>query len=245
MKEAVSFYNNQKIKFPMIASVIEGNQAGQIFQNPSGTHFFVINKFGFCQEFYSEFDDDFFKNTLISLIKHPPQKLRLYAPLGKMEKFLIDYPKASQAKRIQFKYNGKLLNLPPSDKVSVIPVTIEDIKNEDFGLDLNKRYWKDEKDFAEHSMAVVALCNGSYAGICYSAGNGDSRAEIDVFVKEEYRGLGIGKRLVNAFSVRCRENKVVPNWDCYANNQASVNLAKSCGFLEDLHYEFYNILQSF
>ncbi|MBO4643359.1 MAG: GNAT family N-acetyltransferase [Alphaproteobacteria bacterium] len=236
-----TIYKNQVVRFPIIASVIEGHQKGEVFRNKKETHFFVINKFGFCQEFYSEFDEDFFANIVLKRITETKNKLRLYAPKGRLETFLKQYPKAFPAKRISFKLEHLTAKSAPEETLIVKNVEISDLENDFFGLNLCSRYYANKEDFIKNSFAKIALYDNEYAGICYSAGNGINCAETDVFVKEQFRKKNIGKFLVSEFAQECLKNDIEPHWDCYADNTPSVKLAKSCGFKECLCYDFYNI----
>ena len=61
----IKLYKNN-IFFPMIGAVLEGRAQGFILSNcnraVTPTHFFVVNKFGFCQELYYEWDNIFFES---------------------------------------------------------------------------------------------------------------------------------------------------------------------------------------
>jgi predicted GNAT family acetyltransferase len=46
----------------------------------------------------------------------------------------------------------------------------------------------------------------------------------------DYRNLGLANAVVRAFNRRCLEQNVVPLWDCFVNNTASMALRKSAGF---------------
>ncbi len=236
-------YQSQKAKFPLIASVIEGIQTGQILQNreDSPTHFFIINKFGFCQEFFSEFDEKFFEKIKQLILKQEYKKLRCYVPSERLKNFLNSIDFGQKSERIQFEY------LSTSEKIDSISgfrlekVDKKNIKLVDFGLDLNNRYWSGEDDFINNANAVAAFDADIPAGICYSAGNGLGKAETDVFIDESYRKTGLGYALCVKFIQECIKKGTKPGWDCYLNNAGSVNLAKKLGFKESFKYDFYNI----
>ncbi len=78
-------------------------------------------------------------------------------------------------------------------------------------------------------------------GICYAAACSGSFAEVDVFVTQEKRGSGIGRRLVDSFCHGLSIVNLHPLWDCYANNIASARLAEIAGFIEKFEYNFYNL----
>ncbi|MFN9581904.1 MAG: GNAT family N-acetyltransferase [Bacteroidota bacterium] len=65
--------------------------------------------------------------------------------------------------------------------------------------------------------------------MCYSAEN-DHRAEVDIYTFEQYRGKNLAKIAASAFIMKCKINNIIPNWDCFADNIASVKIAQSLGF---------------
>lgn len=236
-------YENQKNKYPLIASVLEGKQEGEIFKNTEEipTHFFIINKFGFCQEFYSQFDENFFEfiKTLIQEKKY--KKLRCYAPSKEFEEFLNSLDFTQKSERMQFEF----LSFPPAfkikDKYTIKKIDINNIKSIDFGLDLSNRYWKNEQDFVDNALGFAVFSQDKPIGCCYSAANGLNKAEIDIFIDESYRKEGLGYALGVMFIDECLKKKLTPSWDCYSNNLGSRNLALKLGFNETLGYNFYNI----
>jgi len=241
-KEIISrIYNNQELRFPLIAAIIENIQAGEIMQNNELTHFFIINKFGFCQEFFSEFDEKFAGDIKNFILNRKYKKLRLYAPNIEFENFLSRLESAQKSERIQFEFD-KTLNLAQVDNnFRIEKANLNNIKSFDFGLDLFNRYWNSLEDFLINAHAILAFDGDIPAGICYSAGNGLNKAEVDVFVEEKHRKIGLGYILGKKFIEECLKNNLTPGWDCYSNNQGSVNLARKLGFRDNISYNFYNI----
>lgn len=97
-----NIYSNYEFRFPVIASVIENNCPGRIlyndYENP--THFFVINKFGFCQEIYLRFDEKFVHDIILKMINSKKrQKLRCYAPQSYLQQKLNKILVAKKAER--------------------------------------------------------------------------------------------------------------------------------------------------
>lgn len=239
----IDIYKNQENEFPLIASVLEGVQEGQIFRNSENnpTHFFVINKFGFCQDFYTDFDRNFFESIKKFIQERNYKKLRYYAPSMCLEKFLDTIEYVQKCERIQFELSSVPNNFPVNLKYQIERINIKNIKSIDFGLDLANRYWKCEHDFVENAMGFVALSNSKPVGCCYSAANALNKAEIDIFVDERYRKEGLGYALGVTFINECLIKAFKPSWDCYSNNTSSINLAKKLGFSESLKYSFYNV----
>lgn len=239
-----TIYEKQEINFSLIAAVVEGTQKGQILQNReiNPAHFFVINKFGFCQEFFSEFDENFFEITKKLILKKEYKKLRCYSPTEKIKIFLDSLDFAQKSERIQFGHVliAKKINLTTEFKFEKI--NKNNIKLIDFGLDLSNRYWNGEQDFIDNANAIAAFDYDKPIGVCYSAGNGLNKAEIDIFIDENYRKKGLGYILGSKFIEECLKKQIIPSWDCYSNNINSINLAKKLGFEEKFKYDYYNII---
>ena len=227
----------------MIASILEDIQEGQIFKNSDNnpTHFFVINKFGFCQDFYSVFDEQFFETIKKLICERKYKKLRYYSPTEKMEEYITSLNFAQRSERIKFDFSSKPNEIKISDEYKIERITMTNLKSIDFGLDFANRYWNNEQDFIDNAIGVAVFNNNKAFGCCYSAANGINKAEIDIYVDDNYRNKGLGNALGNAFIKECINRNLSPSWDCYSNNLGSVNLAKKLGFKESFKYNFYNI----
>lgn len=236
-------YEKQKNKFPLISSIIEKKQEGEFLKNSDDnpTHFFIINKFGFCQEFYSKFDENFFNIIKNFVLERKYQKLRCYAPSERFEEFLNTLDFAQKSERIQFELSSSPSTVDISEDYKLEKINKNNIKSIDFGLNLANRYWTGEHDFIDNAMGFVILKPNKTIGCCYSAANGLNKSEIDIIIDEKYRKKGLGYSLGVAFIKECLNRGLTPSWDCYSNNISSVNLAKKLGFKESLKYNFYNI----
>lgn len=234
-------YYAQEIRFPIIGMVIDGNIDGMILFNDeiTPTHVFIVHKFGFCQEIFTEYDQHFLVEQIIPFIQKSQEKLRLYNPQGKLADCLEHMSTATGTKRLHYLYEGKYNNRIEDINYTIRPMTIED-----FGIELSSRYYKGAEAFIANAMPFVAVSKeNEYMAIIYIAGNDGDMCEIDIFTKEPYRRQGIAERLVNRFIFECYKNGKIPTWDCYANLQQSKRLAEKCGFILKREYDFYNIKQ--
>ena len=136
-KALEAYGQNQPLVFPLIASILEGRQKGEIRvdspENPR--HFFVLNKFGFCQEFSSNYNNGFFTELKNIIRERQYKKLRLYSPSESMAEFLKPLGFAVKSKRVQFKYSG-----PPHRRANIKRETVvrslikPDLESDDLGL---------------------------------------------------------------------------------------------------------------
>jgi GNAT superfamily N-acetyltransferase len=245
MYRALDLYKQNEDQFPLIAAVLEGRQQGVVYSNHTAipTHCFVINKFGFCQEFYSTHDQTFFNRIKEIIAKRDYSKLRCYAPRNTLKEYLDSCEYALLSERVQYEYK----NIATESKKSLPGnLHIQDFAKKnanmnDFGLNLYNRYWNGFEDFYEHALAVIATDNDHVIGICYAAGIGLNRAEIDIYVDNDYRKSGIGYQLSRKFIKKVHGDNMIPSWDCYSNNNVSVKLSVQLGFKEINRYCFYNI----
>lgn len=238
-------FSMEKLWFPLILSVIEQNQEGRIWVNHSDypTHAFVVNKFGFCQEVFEEYDDAFFEEVIRPFIESKDRmKLRMYHPGKQMRQYLLALPYAVGATRVHMIHTDTDIIRGNGFVYTIREVNREDALRDDFGLDLVSRYYRDVEDFMRQAKALGAYTDdGEMIGIVYSAGEALGVCEKDIYVKSTFRGLGIGKKLTECFIEQCREDYKLVSEDIYRNNDASVALAKATGAQMIEEYEYFNI----
>jgi hypothetical protein len=248
-------YNNEKLKFPLIASVINGLQEGFIISSDKSDSdaFFVMHKFGFSQ-FIGNYSNSNFYNDLYDYLiekkEFPVVKVRWYAPPLIWVKTLdtIQDKKVFRSERAQYQFNitkfDEIITQPNKDWITEsIDRNNFDTINETFGLDLDKRFWSSKKDFMINSFGYAIRINNEYTSICYAAAIANNIAEIDVATKEQYRNKGLGKTVAYMFIRECISKGINPNWDCYTNNIPSTMLAKSLGFELNAVYNLFTINQ--
>ena len=248
---AYELYCDEGTFFPLVAAVLENQQDGVVYvdrlENP--TQVYVEHVFGFAQVFGRSdpgFEQSLHRYLLVERAFKSP-KVRLYTP--KSPSFLKDSaysdlrsqrqhfqwdPSRAEAKTDGMTEFGKELSLEcvAAKHVSVIRDT--------FGVE--DRFWRTSDDFVRQSNAVLAFVGGAPAAVCYAAAVAGGQAEIDVLTLPAYRHLGIGKAVVFMFNQRCLQQNLMPLWDCFTNNTASMALCRSTGFIPlGNPYPFYTI----
>jgi len=237
--------------FPLVAAVLSDVQDGVIYADrvESPTHVYVEHAFGFAQVFgkpVPAFEQALQRYLMVEKAFTCP-KVRLYA--HHCPGFLqVSECDGLRSWRQHFQLD--IANIKPIGHATEVPVKGLDIVYANVShLDMIEavfgvvgRFWRTRDDFARQSHAVLALVEGHAAALCYAAAVAGGRAEIDVLTLPAYRHLGLAKAVVCLFSQRCLEQNVLPLWDCFTNNSASMALCKSTGFAPlDDPYPFYTI----
>lgn len=237
---AGALYLDHNAYFPLIAAVLSGDQDGVVLadreENP--TQIYVEHAFGFAQVFGASvpaFEHALQRYLLIDKA-FSCAKVRLYTPHSPdflrspdcdglrswRQHFQLGTTRAdTQANEPQVPVKGLVLVPANADHLDLI--------EQAFGV--VGRFWRNPVDFASRSNAVLALVDGQPAAICYAAAVAGGKAEIDVLTLPVYRHLGLAKAVVRLFNRRCFAQNLLPLWDCFTNNAASMALCQSLGFV--------------
>lgn len=220
------------LTFPIIQSVLNKTQIGELY-NLGEDVSFIKHKSGFC--YITNYKTSVNQNLLSIILEETyPKYTHIYDASEDLVNFISAKKDCFNTKirnRIVLQHNGQI-KLLDFDTSIVQIVNVSDIENESleqFPLELFSRYWNGKDDFVLNSMGVIVLYNQEPASICYSAAN-DHRAEVDIYTFEQYRGKNLAKIAASAFIMKCKINNIIPNWDCFADNIASVKIAQSLGF---------------
>jgi hypothetical protein len=236
---AYALYLDQSAYFPLIAAVLGGEQDGVVYvdrvENP--VQVYVEHVFGFAQVFGKlelAFEQSLQRYLLVDKI-FSSAKVRLYTPhkpsfldvsefdslCSWRQHFKLDVTRTRSAYKARAPQKGLSLVRPDLSHTNLIDAT--------FGV--VSRFWRTPNDFVCHSNAVLALVKGNAAALCYAAAVAGGRAEIDVLTLPAYRHLGLAKAVVSSFNQLCLTQNILPLWDCYINNTASMALCHSAGFI--------------
>lgn len=238
---AYKLYLNHDAYFPLIAAVLSNMQDGVIYADceENLNQVYVEHAFGFAQLFGKTVPtfEQALQRYLIADKAFPCAKVRLYTPyypnflqasecesmLSWRQHFQLDVVSGARIHSIETDQLVGGLTLISADADHV------DLIERAFGV--MGRFWRTTDEFARQSNAVLALVEGKAAALCYAAAVAGGRAEIDVLTLPAYRHLGLAKAVVRMFSQRCLEQNLLPLWDCFTNNTASMALCRSSGFV--------------
>jgi len=104
----------------------------------------------------------------------------------------------------------------------------------------SRSYWKSASDFEQHGLGFCAIFQGAIVGICYTAFAWGVHHDIDIMTVEEHQHRGLGTVLATTFIDHCVENGLIPGWDCWTKNEASVALAERLGFEPRVEVSVYH-----
>lgn len=227
-------------------AVVSGVQVGKIFTNSSGD-LFIIHKSGFSL-FVAKKNSDH-ENHFVSLLESStdiPQYFHIYDP----PQFLIDSITRRKdlfnmrlRKRIQLRCHSLTREKMTDGNSKVHLVDESNYDNvEELGIDLGSKFWNSRKDFLKNGIGVCVLDDKRKAlSICYSACLVDKVAEIDIVTHPDHRKSGFGQLVTHEFVRLALERKIIPSWDCFEDNHASVATALSSNFVVNYKYPFISI----
>ena len=237
---AEMIYSKHGAFFPLIAAVLSNAQDGVVYadceENP--TQVYVEHVFGFAQVFGNPvpvFEQALQRYLLVDKA-FSCAKVRLYA--NHCPGFLqISECDGLRSWRQHFQLNNaRMKTVSNAIKVPIKGLDLVYADASQLGLieevfGVMGRFWRTPDNFLRQSNAVLALIEGQAAALCYAAAVAGGRAEIDVLTVPVYRHAGLAKAVVRMFSQRCLEQNVLPLWDCFTNNAASMALCQSTGFV--------------
>ncbi len=232
--EALETYRSHEARFPLMAAVLSRIQDGKVFFDKSvgAKQYFVQHSFGFSQVFGKSNPEFEMALQRYLSVGEPASdtKVRLYTP--SLPAFLCtsQYDRLrSERQRFIWDSSEPLVN--QSEALELTGANSHNVGEIDKGFGVVRRFWRSSQDFIDRSIAAVAWKKGVPVAICYAAASAEGHAEIDVITLPESRNQGIGKVVVGEFIRNCRRQGVIPVWDCFTNNAASMALCRGSGFI--------------
>jgi GNAT superfamily N-acetyltransferase len=90
--------------------------------------------------------------------------------------------------------------------------------------------WLSIDSFLKNGLGYVLMKGGEIISSCLSVFRSATGIEIDVHTIPEYRRKGYATITASALIEECIQKRLQPNWECFENNNASIDLAESLGF---------------
>lgn len=245
-----ALYDESGLCFPLIRAVIDRLQRGSIWaDDPDRPEVaLVVTAFGFTLLLGAESraSDERLRAMLVTPAGELPGYLLWYAPPPGWRAWLDARPEGSlrSRERVRLRWDG--VEPGPSDTgaegvqlASLDAALIPEVDK--LGLRLGSRFWSSAEDFLAHGFGTCLVGDdGAVVSVCYASCVADNLAEIDIATREDRRGRGCAGIVAREFVRQCRQRRLLPTWDCFTANQASLRLALSLGFVEAYRYPLYS-----
>ncbi|MGG1638673.1 GNAT family N-acetyltransferase [Paenibacillus sp. NRS-1760] len=234
-------------------SVIEHVQNGRIFVNsrldPSAA--FLTS----CGGFYclvGNASDCTFNDAVANFLNHKDNHIGFYALAMFTDEWEIAFHKyqlehANKIKRTYFRFNDQKfienskdihINIDEGLKYEVLNEDISNRYREDF-YTYYKLVWDSNEHFNERGIGHFITKENKIISVCSSPYVGGGFAEIDIITIEEHKCRGLATKVGIEFINECRSKRLLPNWSCHSDNQASISLANKLGFDQIAEHPMY------
>ena len=115
--------------------------------------------------------------------------------------------------------------------------TIDQLTAENIGV---LSSWSSIDAFLTNGIGFMILKGEELVSTCFSIFSSSKKVEIDVHTNEKYRRKGLAKFICSLFIEKCIELNKIPNWECFWDNEPSLNMADKLGFVsQDAYPVFY------
>ena len=182
-------------------------------------------------------------SALLDVLKGYPRAIWLYVPDDEWRAFVKGVFSSRLKDRYLHVYRFEPEAFSPVGEESpcVWPVTPEMLQKQlpQTQLIQDELYsYTDLDDFAQNGFGVALVADGAVRGFCLSEYSLPDSQGVNIWIEEEYRGLGYARQMVNAFLARCSQNHQTAYWVCDAENERSNRIAAAAGFVlhNTMHY---------
>jgi RimJ/RimL family protein N-acetyltransferase len=250
-ERVLTLYRSAGITFPLISTVIQNKQRGQVFaddrENPRAG--MIVTNFGFM--FLTGEESESFDDELVRLFaaggKFRPSYLLWYSPSEGWQRRLDAIPDlARRRERVRLDFHsdqagwlGDPVERPAGFELKDLSLDLIP-KTEKFDVKLDSKFWASAADFLENGFGVCLMKDDEMVSLCYAAAVVDGLAEVDVATDPEFRGRGLAGVVTRQFIKQCLDRGLAPTWDCFSYNTGSLRLATSLNFAAATNYPFYS-----
>ncbi len=99
--------------------------------------------------------------------------------------------------------------------------------------------WASPEDYQAHGLGFALLDGETTASLCCSVIASREKVEIEVHTAENYRRQGLATICAAALIEACLQRGLLPNWECFWENEPSTALAQHLGFSPLPDYPVY------
>ncbi len=230
-------------------SIAEGLQSGEIFadcaEHPRAYLFWHACGFGFP---VGEISKEFL-GEIVCVMKNPEAcrahsgRLALEAECNTaMEAFLLSDGTIQKAEQYQFAFVGADTKKSLAD-TEIVPMDTENYEHIK-GRIVPSFSWDSKAQFLQNGFGFCLFHAGEFAACAFSAGISHQEVDIGVETAEQFRGMGCGKRVVARMIAEILRRGQTPCWQCHTQNEASMRLALSQGFVLKQKHPLYLLRSS-
>lgn len=223
---------------PLIGAVIEGTQPGTVWVGDDAA--VVVTRFGFVQWLGGR-DAGLFRRLERALAGGDatlPNYLLWYAPPAAWLAWLRER-QARERERLRWRFAGQPAAAAPAVPrgwqlrgIDAACIAAADV----LGIHV-ERFWPGVDALLAQGLGICLVDDmGRVRACAYSACIAHGQAEVDIAVDAEARGRGLGHVVGRAFVEACLHRGILPAWDCFTANEASMRLAARLGFVPAQRY---------
>jgi len=111
------------------------------------------------------------------------------------------------------------------------------LENTDDLVDEITGEWMSIDNFYNHGFGICAVKDDRIIGWCTAEYMSDKSCGIGIETIEEYMGKNIASSMTCEFLKICKQKSLIPHWDSWVWNEASVKVAEKCGFEQIKQYD--------
>ncbi len=166
---------------------------------------------------------------------------------------LFSHLELAKSGKTYFKYNENEFDenwrkkIPDGFSVKRINRELIDsmINNKEF-VDYIICFWESLEKYFEKGMGYCSVDSEDFATVCISVFASDNEREIGIKTFQNFQRQGLAYVTACAYIEECLNNRLIPVWSCFSENEISVNLAKKLGYTIEATHPIYfaNIGQS-
>lgn len=229
-------------------SVIDQNQSGKVFVdsrvNPTCT--LIINSYG--QYFLARSrDNECFMNDVVGFLLNDQNHSNYYDLYTSTPDLLFQISERLAGKTVLLHRSSFTFDLSRFQLLKTFDALpeqfvleqMDDMLFDKYKKEMDSSYdslWSSAQQFVDRGFGYCILKDDHFASVCNSFFVGRGYADLDIVTVEEYRNQGLATATGTAFIEHCLNQNLLPNYNCDAGNQRSIQLATKLGFVKNNNY---------
>jgi RimJ/RimL family protein N-acetyltransferase len=229
-------------------SVIERNQSGKVFvdHNENPTCSLIINSYG-QYLLVKRGDNECFMSDVVEFLRNDQNHSKYYDLYASTPELLFQISECLAGKTVLLHRSSFTFELskfqhlkkPNALQEQFVMKQMDKALFDKYKNEMDASYdslWSSAQQFADRGFGYCLMVNDDFASVCNSYFVGGGYADIDIVTVDEYQNKGLATLTSVAFIEHCLNHNLVPNYNCDAGNERSIQLAKKLGFAKK--YDF-------